>query len=97
MPRLENWSIVSTQTNESYIAPEYRKRHLVGEVFDHPVFWNGKEIETSSIQQAEGKVVVTRTGTRYELGQPDPNYLDWLRSKGLSFDPEHPVKIKEMK
>ena len=92
MPRLENWSVVSTQTNESYIAPEHRNRHLVGEVFDHPTFWNGKEIETSSIQLAEGKVVVTRSGTRYELGSPSPDYLRWLQEKGLSFDPENPIK-----
>lgn len=91
MPRLENWSVF-VDNADGYKPPELLKRYLNGTVFDHPFHSDGKSIDTSSIQVAEGKVVVTRSGTRYELGSPSPDYLRWLQEKGLSFDPENPIK-----
>jgi len=65
---IEDWAIVHTDTKENcYGAPENRTQHLHGRRPD------GKVI-TSSVVSAEGGCLITRSGSRYELGQPHADY-----------------------
>ena len=34
-------------------------------------------------------------GSKFRLVDPDPEYLAWLKERGIPFDPEHPFKLKE--
>lgn len=33
------------------------------------------------------------SGTRYRLGEPHPEYRDWLREHVPDWDPSHPLKV----
>jgi len=70
--RLENWSVGSNAS--SYTAPELVSLRLHGNVYGHPRFDEGEEVTTSAIDKIDGDVVVTRSGSRYELGEVDPEY-----------------------
>lgn len=91
--RLEHWA-VKIEDADGYTTPELLRRNLVGEVYGHPEHRDGKRIRSTSIIAAQGRIVQTRTGRRYELGDPDPDYLAWLTREGIPFDPEHPVTVK---
>lgn len=71
--RIENWSIIAGDSNP-YLAPEMRRRYIFGNVFGHPKFSDGKSIRTSHIIGIEGQYVLTKSGSRYELGNPHPDY-----------------------
>lgn len=73
MTIINNWS-VTPDTSEPYLAPELRKSRLVGVVYGHPELEDGTFIRTSVIDKVENGLVVTRSGTRYELVDPDPAY-----------------------
>lgn len=68
MYRLENWSYV--------IAQGGRKRSgLCGQVHDHPVFEDGKEIVTTPPEDyLDDDVFVTHSGSKYQLGEINPEY-----------------------
>lgn len=53
---------------------------------------NGRHIITSPIVRSEGRTVWTESGSHYELGEPDPRWLEWLASNDYQFDPENPIK-----
>jgi hypothetical protein len=79
--RLENWSVGSSATE--YSAPETIYEFLCGEVYSHPKFTDGDKIRTSqlielSVQEKRG---VTQN-TIYELGEPDPDYVQWCKERG---------------
>ena len=73
MPRLENWSLVIKTVNP-YQAPELGVQCLHGFVYGYPRFEDGTEITTSRIERIEEEIVVTKSGTRYALGDVDPDY-----------------------
>lgn len=64
---VKNWHIVVS--GDEYTAPEITRFHLQGEA----TWIQGPEnrITTSPIVRSEGFTVVTRSGSRYELGQPE--------------------------
>lgn len=70
--RLEKWSVVSSATG--YTAPELVTLQLHGNVYGHQRFPQGKEVTTSAIDKIDGNTVVTRSGSRYELGEIDLEY-----------------------
>jgi hypothetical protein len=70
---IESWSIVSSEENP-YTAPELRARCLHGTVYNHPRFPDGEAIMTSSIMRKDGDIVITFSGTRYKLGDINPEY-----------------------
>lgn len=70
--KLENWSIVSTE--DPYKAPEQRLARLHGTVFGHSRFDDGETITTSPVVEQKDGIVVTQSGSRYELGSIDPEY-----------------------
>lgn len=79
MPFLTNWSVVSihrSQQNSGFSPPELSTPlpAITGIVAGHPSFNDGDKITTSTISNVIGEVVVTVSGSRYTLGDPDPNY-----------------------
>jgi len=54
---------------------------------------NWKDIVTSSIVDADGVFVETRTGSVYELGEIDPIYLEELAKNGRTYDPANPISF----
>lgn len=70
--RLENWSLMAT--GDCYTAPELRSRSLHGQVYNHPNFPAGHWILTSTVLSVEKERVVTKSGSRYMLGQPEAMY-----------------------
>lgn len=90
--RIETWSVEYRGT--PYLAPEAFRRCLVGTAYGHPERAAGHEVMTSPIVSAKGRLVTTASGTIYELGEPSPAYLAWLKGKGIAFDPEAPIKVE---
>ena len=70
--RLENWVV----EGNPYAAPEMHLCLLNGEVYGHPSerFPDGKRIAISRVVAVQGESVVTRSGSVYDLGEPDPDY-----------------------
>jgi hypothetical protein len=85
--RLERWS-VGIRNDDGYTAPELLIRYLQGRRDD------GKSVRTSGIRTVAGNVVQTESGSIYKLGEPDPDYLEHLRSIGFEFDPAEPIKMR---
>ena len=73
MPKLESWSVIAGEVSP-YTAPELIRPKLHGKVYGHPRFTDGDEVTTSPFLRAEGEVIITASGTRYELGEVDPQY-----------------------
>lgn len=69
---ITNWSV--TPENDAYGAPECCTMHLQGNVHGHPRFYSGKFVRTSAIIGKKCGLVVTSSGSEYELGEPDPAY-----------------------
>jgi hypothetical protein len=87
---LEKWGIVSTNP---FMAPERQtKFSLKGIVYNHPIKEDGKEVVTSFITNIEGNIVTTYSGSKYILGPPNPEYLEFLNKNGFVFDPADPLK-----
>ena len=97
--QLKNWAVVSNQ--DSYTPPECVKLHLSGEVYgrdprasDGKEFPDGKKVYTSSVKDIDGRLITTRSGSVYELvGDPDPEYLEFLKEIGRVYDPVNPIKV----
>lgn len=93
MPKLEQWSVVSSNP---YLPPEFSGK-LSGIVYGHPLQPDGKQVTTSRIKSACGRLVTTRSGTTYELGAAAPEYREWVRaSLGKEIDEVNPVTVKEV-
>lgn len=84
--KLSRWST----RRDPFDAPESRPC-LVGHRDGDPA---GKDVTTTQIVESEGRFVRTRSGSVYELGDPDPMWIEFLKSKGYpSPDPDNPIKI----
>jgi len=79
MTTIKNWCMVFT--GDVYLAPELRRLQVRGKVYGHTKsrFPDGKTIVTSNIKSINGRVVTTSSGSVYELLDPDPKYVEWLR------------------
>ncbi len=86
MYRLENWSVVVDFAGEC----------LQGQVYNHPNFPEGYSVRTSAIKSSNGRTVITASGSKYTLGNVDPNYVKWCENQGLKLDEEQPVKSKRL-
>ena len=87
---IENWSIVSSGT--PYTAPEMISACLEGEVYSHPHFENGTEVTTSQIIEIHGRTIYTISGTKYLLGNVDPEYQKAYPNRDL--DGNNPIRFK---
>jgi hypothetical protein len=78
---LDEWSITSTA--DPYTPPEHQKLKLHGFCFDHPRHKDCTEITTSSIVNVKGRIVKTRSGSIYVLGEPTADYIKWLKENNF--------------
>ena len=70
---MENWCFVGPKS--PYIPPEtYQCLH--GNVYNHADFPDGEEVTTSAIIDKRPGVVMTESGTYYELGTANPDYVE---------------------
>jgi len=90
--KIENWATRDYDTSP-WIASELRGLCLVGYVYGHPSKPDGSRVKTSRIQSIKGKTVLT-SYNEYELGEPNPEFIKWIKSVGMIFDPENPIKVK---
>ncbi len=90
--KIENWSVESG-ADSPYVPPEHAGIRLVGQCFGHGEHDDGKRIGTSTVVASEGRFVTTFSGSRYELGKPDPKWLAWMEEEGIEYDPEQPIKL----
>lgn len=70
--RLEHWSVVGAF--DPYLAPEMQAVMLLGNVYAHPLHYDGKNVMTSRIVGEIDGDIVTASGSRYVLGAIDPAY-----------------------
>lgn len=88
---LDEWNT----TADPYHAPELGKVYLSGLATGHPRYPERHAVTTSRIVGVladDPKVVVTRSGRRYRLGEPKADWLAWLAERGIEFNPERPVR-----
>ena len=71
--KVERWSVVS-RTEYGFQPPDSESNCLQGFVTGHPSHADGKAITTSRLVGRNADRVVTRSGSEYELGEPDPAY-----------------------
>lgn len=86
---LSNWSVTEQSAINPWIPPECSMKLLQGHREE-----DGKDVITSSIEEVDGKIIRTASGSTYFLGEPDPKYLAYLESIGYAYDPENPIKDK---
>jgi hypothetical protein len=78
--KLECWSVKGI--GDRYTPPELHVQILTGKIYGHPDFEDGHKISTSAIAGIQGRVVTTKSGSEYELGSPDPHFIEWCRENG---------------
>jgi len=72
--RIEDWSIGTNDPNP-YLSPEQMVLRLDGKVYGHPRFPDGDRVVTTRIVSSEEDgTVITRSGSRYVLGEVAPDY-----------------------
>lgn len=88
--RIEQWSVCKAP----YAAPETEQGriYLAGEVYGYPGRPDGDKVTTGHIYDAEGRMAYGKR-TAYQLGEPDPEYLTWLASRGQTYDPTNPIRM----
>lgn len=84
--RLEKWSLYESP----WEAPEVRHKRLVG-LRDE----DEGQVITSPIDKINGREVTTMSGSVYILGEIDPDYLQWMKDHGFTYDPDNPIKVHE--
>lgn len=88
--KLKNWAVVEC----AFSAPELYRRSLTGNVSGHRDFPENAPIKTNYINNAEGRKVWTLSGSEYILdGDPNPDYVAWMKEHGIELDLENPIKI----
>ncbi len=97
MFRLENWQIQTNQ--DGYKAPERVKVWLTGSVYEHPGHVDGTIIQTTRIIDINFVMrrAQTRTGSFYELGVPDPEWIEWLKLQDKETVKKHEILWKDTK
>lgn len=92
--KIDNWATVAVGSNDGipnpYLPPELTKVSLSGKVYGHPSFRSGKSIVTSSVQDANGRKVITKN-TVYKLGKIDPEFRKWLKARTPDWNWRKPV------
>lgn len=70
--KLKDWQVVIG--NDPHKTPEEQKPSLKGRCFDHPMYVNNSIITTSHIIGKQNGLVITVSGSAYELGNPERDY-----------------------
>jgi len=90
--RIDKWAVLSADLSTS-IPDELCQRRLLGQVYEHPAFFNGREIITSLVDGCFGRYVMTQTGHYYYLLTPHPAFLRMLSELGYTYDEHNPMKL----
>ena len=69
----------------------FDKKIVKGSVYNYPGQANGAPIVTSKVAFALGKTFATRSGSRYELGEPEHEFKQQLEWAGL-YRPDNPLQ-----
>lgn len=86
MPRLEEWSVI-VYPNNPYQAPELWAKRLSGRIYEDERFKDGEIIITTKVLELNLKESYAQTkNTRYELGKPSEEYLEWLKENGKTLE-----------
>jgi hypothetical protein len=75
--KIEEWSITQYEADfNPYAPPEEQVLRIQGKVYNNPKFEDGEVIVTSPIVfvDKERQVIVTKSGSEYELGEAHPDY-----------------------
>ena len=89
MKTIDQWS-VREDPPKPYLAPEQQPfRKYVAGILEE----NEKPITTSHIRKVDGRLVTTRSGSVYRLGEIDPDYLAWMQENRIAYDPENPIRL----
>jgi hypothetical protein len=91
--KLEKWSV--RWSDEPFRAPEIRNKTVVGTVFGSDKFPDGTNLALGLIVEANGKTVKTSDGLTFDLGEPEPEYLAFLRENDIPFNAENPIDFVE--
>ena len=84
--QLNKWGVTLLQSHE-FLAPECMVKCLTG--------FRDKEdcsVRTSAIAEVNGRIITTASGSTYFLGEPSPEYLEYLESIGYEYDIDNPIK-----
>lgn len=92
-PVIENWFV--SDVSGPHTPPEHRSIVVCGEVHGHKSRPDGDKIQTSRIQSIRGKVIAT-LNSKYRLGTVKKDYLDWMKEKGIEFNPDKPIRVKKV-
>lgn len=101
---IQNWAVVSTQGEQGdgkahFSLPAAEKLAIHGRVLNHPRIkigaGDGKQIITSRIRKVKGHQITTISGTTYELGNVNPDYVEWLEQNGITFNESNPIKLEQ--
>lgn len=91
--KLENWYV--RYLGDAYTPPEAMQLAIVGQVYGHPTRTDGKWTCTSPVRKIEGRLVTTASGSVYELGKPEDEYVEWCKAKGCHVPTDaEPIKIR---
>ena len=83
--RLENWAILFC--GDAYTPPECISQRATGSVHDSEKFEDGEIITTSSIKEInlQEKYIITASGNKYLLGQPKPEWVEFLKENNKKY------------
>lgn len=70
--RITNWVLIAHADRSP--LPQGHSRKLRGDVYGHPRFPDGYRVTTTRIVGTRDGRIVTRSGSHYELGDPQPLY-----------------------
>jgi len=73
-PRLESWVVAKDSYGDCILA---------GNVYNHSRIKNGASIETSPLLKCGHLFAVTSTGSKYLLGTPSKEYMDFREKHNL--------------
>lgn len=94
MIRIREWA-VRPGTDDPYMPPEHMGIRLSGKVYGHPEFRDGSKVDTSRIVSVEGRTITAESGRIYVLeGEPESEYLKWMKDNNRTYDPVNPIVIK---
>jgi len=99
MYALKEWSVLFTNRMEDpYKPPEIYTRCISGKVYGNPNFNDGDEVVTSKIHKVQGRIVITHSGSVYELvGDPSDDYLEFMKEIGVPYDEDNPIQVIKRK
>jgi len=86
---LHSWSVCST--GDLWQAPELHSKRLSGRRCE-----DDQMIITSSIASVDGRRVTTASGNVYVLEDINPEFLSWMQENSMEYDPENPIKVREV-